>query len=366
MTAIQEIAGTIGRVSGKGIGTNLRLHYPRVLLYSTVSLLLIANTLNIGADLGAMGEALELLFGIRSTPFVVLLAGLCVILEVFLPYKKYVPILRWLVMALFAYVITAFIVEIPWGEALTATLIPQITFTKEFLMMLIAVIGTTISPYLFFWQSAQEVEEIHATPGERPLIHDLLHEESELRKLRVDTILGMALSNIVTFFIILTTAATLHANGVGNIQTAADAAKALEPLAGKFASLLFATGIIGTGLLAIPVLAGSAAYGAAEALHLPTGLDRRALKAKGFYGVITAATVIGLFLNFLGIDPIKALIGVAVINGIVSVPLMALLVHMASNRKVMGPLTIHWGLRWMGWLTTLFVTLASIGYFVSF
>jgi len=366
MAAIQEISARIGRVTGRGIAANIRLHYPSWLLYTVVGLLLAANTLNIGADLGAMGAALELLMGWNPIPFILAVAFACVLLEVFVPYREYVPYLRWLVLALFAYVITALIVDIPWGAALRATLIPSISFSRNYLMMLIAVLGTTISPYLFFWQSSQEVEEILTTPGEHALLRDTPQETRvELRKLRLDTILGMAFSNLISFFIILTTAATLHANGVTNIASAADAAKALEPLAGRFASFFFSAGIIGTGLLAVPVLAGSAAFGVGEALHWKVGLERKALKAKGFYGIITAATLFGLCFTFLGIDPIQALVGAAVINGIASVPLMILLMHMSSNRKVMGNLTNPPLLAILGWLATGLMTLATIAFFAT-
>lgn len=231
--------------------------------------------------------------------------------------------------------------------------------------MLIAVLGTTISPYLFFWQSSQEVEDIKTTPGGHALLRDERHVRHEFRRLRFDTVIGMAFSNLISFFIILTTAVTLHAHGLTDIQSAADAAQALAPLAGKFASVLFAAGIVGTGLLAIPVLAGSAAFGVGEALHWPVGLERKALKAKGFYGIITVATLFGLFLNFFGIDPIKALVAVAVINGIVSLPLMILLMHMGTNRKVMGDLCIPFSLQVLGWIATFVVLVATVGFFLT-
>lgn len=363
MAVIQEISGRIGRVTGKGIAANLRQHYPRWLLYVCVGLLLVANTLNIGADLGAMGEAVQLLIGIPAPVTVIVAALLCTYLAVFLPYRKYVPILQWLVLALFAYVVTAFIVDVPWGEVLRATLLPRFPLTREAFIMLIAILGTTISPYLFFWQSSQEVEEIRAHRFLHALLRFPRDAERELWKLRVDTITGMGFSNIITFFIILTTAVTLNRNGVTNIQTAADAAEALRPLAGPFASFLFSVGIVGTGLLAIPVLAASAAFGVGEAMHWPVGLERKVLKAKGFYGVLAAATFIGLLLNFFGVDPIRALIGAAVVNGIVSIPLMMMLVHVSANNKVMGPLTISWRLQAAGWFTALVVTVASVGYF---
>lgn len=364
MTVIQEVSARIGRVTGKGIAANMRAHYPRAVLYVSVFLLLVANTLNIGADLGAMGAALELLFHVNPVPLVIILAFVCVYLEVFLPYRSYVPILQWLVLVLLAYVLTAFVTAVPWREALLAAFIPSFPLNRQSLTMLIAILGTTISPYLFFWQSAQEVEEIRT----HRFIHALLRfrhgAADELRKLRADTFIGMAFSNLITFFIILTTGATLHLHGVTEIRTAADAAAALQPLAGPFASFLFAAGVVGTGFLAIPVLAGSAAFAVGETLRWPVGLERRALKAKGFYAVIAVATLVGLLLNFFGIDPIRALIAVAVINGIVSVPIMALIMHMSGNRKVMGSLVSSPQLRAVGWLTTLMVAAASLGFFL--
>lgn len=366
MAAIQEIAARIGRVTGKGIAANIRHHYPSWLLYSVVALLLAGNILNIGADLGAMGAAMELLTGMNPIPFILGVSVLCLVLEIFIPYRKYVPILRWFVLALFAYVITAFIVRVPWGAALRATIIPDFSFSKDYVLMLVAVLGTTISPYLFFWQSSQEVEEIHATHGEKALLRNAPRKvKVELKKLRIDTVIGMGFSNLITFFIILTTAVTLHTSRVSSIATAADAARALEPLAGRFAALIFAAGIVGTGLLAIPVLAGSAAYAVAEALKLPVGLDRKAMKAKGFYGILTMATLFGLSLNFLHIDPIHALVAVAVINGIISVPLMMVMMHMSRNRKIMGELTISRGLTILGWITTSLVTIATITFFAT-
>ncbi|MFA6039133.1 MAG: Nramp family divalent metal transporter [Candidatus Peribacteraceae bacterium] len=365
MVVIQEISGRIGRVTGKGIAANLRQYYPRWLLHFSVGLLLMANTINIGADLGAMGEAVELLLGVPSAVTVVFFSLVCVYLAVFLPYKKYVPILQWLVLALFAYVITAFVTDIPWKDVAFYTLIPNLSLNKESLAMIIAILGTTISPYLFFWQSSQEVEEIRAHRFLHALIRFPLNAKQELWKLRVDTVVGMAFSNIIAFFIILTTAATLNASGLTTIETAADAAQALRPLAGSAAAFLFAAGIVGTGLLAVPVLAASAAFGVGEAMRWPVGLERNVHKAKGFYGVLTAATVMGLLLNFFGINPIDALIASAVVNGIVSVPLMAALVHMSSNEKVMGSLVIPKSLRIAGWVTTAVVATAGVGFFLT-
>jgi Mn2+/Fe2+ NRAMP family transporter len=330
-----------------------------------VSLLLVANILNIGADLGAMGAAVEMLFGINPVPIILGIAVGSILLEVFIPYRSYVPLLQILVFALLSYVFTAFIVNVPWQEALKATVIPSFEFSKDSLMMIVAIFGTTISPYLFFWQSSQEVEEMRMKKGERPLKLEPAKAPAILRKLRWDTLGGMAFSNIITFFIILTTGATLHASGTIHIATAADAAKALEPLAGTYASCLFAIGIIGTGLLAIPVLAGSTAFGLGEALRLPVGLERPARRAKGFYTIIGLSSLLGLCMNFFGIDPIQALIAVAVINGVISVPLMAIMVRMSSDSRVMGSLTISRGLQILGWCATGIVGCASIAFFAT-
>ncbi len=360
MVAIQEIAARLGRVTGHGIAGNLRRHYSPWVLRIAVSLLLIANVLNLGADLGAMGAAVQLLIGGPALLYVVLLGFLSLWAEIVLPYSRYVHILKWLTLALFAYVAAAFAIRMPWLAALHATLVPSFTFSRAYIIGFIAVMGTTISPYLFFWQASEEVEEEQRN-GARSLRSAPQTADAELRRINLDTCIGMGFSNIITFFIMLTAAATLHTHGIVNIGTAADAAKALEPFAGKFASLLFTLGIVGTGLLAVPILSGSVAYALGEALQWKVGLELKPTKAKGFYGILSISIILGLLLNFLHIDPIQALFWSAVVNGIIAVPLMALMMNMGSNKKVMGKFTLPLWLRIGGWLTTAVMLVAVIG-----
>ncbi len=365
MTAIQEISARVGRVTGRGIAANLRQHYPRWLLFPVIALLLVANTLNLGADIGAMGAALKLLIGGPAS----LYAGVCAVgsllLEIFLSYNYYARILKWVCLALFAYVGVVFAGKVPWGEALRGTVLPSITFNAEYLTALIAVLGTTISPYLFFWQASAEVEEMKAVRGEKPLKRTPGEAPAQFARIRLDTSLGMGVSNLIAFFIILTAAVTLHTHGQTHIDTAEQAAEALRPVAGRLAFLLFGVGIIGTGLLAIPVLAGSAAYAISEGLRWRAGLDRRPNEAIGFYAVLTAATLLGLGLNFTSMDPIRALFWSAVINGVVAVPVMVVMMLMAANAKVMGEFAIPGGLKFMGWLATAVMALAACGLFAT-
>lgn len=365
MCSVQEISARIGRVSGKGIAGNLR-EYPRWLMYSSIFLLVIANIINLGADIAAMGSAAKLLLGGAAIIYAIALTIASVLLEIFVCYHRYAHVLKWLTMTIFAYVATAFVVHIPWGETLKATFWPHISLSADYLTAVIAVFGTTISPYLFFWQASQEVEEISADRTAHALKQTPKRATAEFWRIRVDTIVGMFFSNIVAFFIILTCAVTLHAHGITSINTAAEAAEALRPVAGQFAFALFAGGIIGTGLLALPVLAGSAAYAVSEAIGWPIGLDKKAARAKGFYGVIAGATLLGLALNFTAIDPIKALFWSAVINGIVAIPILVLMMLMANNPKIMGKkFTIPPILRLLGWITTLVMMAAAIGMFVT-
>ncbi|WP_395748929.1 Nramp family divalent metal transporter [Prosthecobacter sp.] len=363
MTSIQEISARIGRVTGQGIAGNIRRHYSVWLLHPLVILLLIANTINLAADLSAMGAAVKLLIGGPALLYVVVLAGVSVVLQVRIPYSRYAKILRWLCVALFAYVATVFMVKIDWGKAVTGTFIPNLVLDGRSLTMFIAVLGTTISPYLFFWQAAGEVEEVKSKDEVKPLKQAPEQAPKETQRIVWDTYVGMAFSNIVAFFIILTTAATLHQNGKTEIETAAQAAEALRPVAGPLAFFLFAVGIVGTGMLALPVLAGSAAYAVGEALRWPTGLERKAREAKGFYAVIAIATLLGLALNFTPMDPIKALIWTAVINGVTAVPLMVVMMLMTTNRKVMGQFTLSRYLLVTGWLATVLMAAASVGLF---
>jgi NRAMP (natural resistance-associated macrophage protein)-like metal ion transporter len=352
MAAIQEISARIGRVTGDGIAGNIREHYPRWLLLAIVALLLIANIINLGADLGAMAAALQLLLGGPTHLYVVGFAVLCALLEVFSRYENYVRILKWTAISLFAYVATAFAVDVPWRWVVCHTLVPSIIWGRDYLVAIVAVLGTTITPYCFFWQSSEEAEDERINPAAHRLIDAPDEALAEIGRIRIDTYLGMGFSNLISLFIIITTAATLNAHGITDIQTSAQAAEALRPIAGAFTFALFAVGIIGIGLLAVPVLAGSAAYALGEALGWPTGLSRLPRDAKAFYGTIATATLIGVFINFLDIDPIKALFWSAVLNGIVAVPLMAVLMVMASQPRVMGPFILPRPLRAMGWLTT--------------
>jgi len=352
MTAIQEISARIGRVTGEGIAGNIREHYPRWLLLVIVALLLVANIINLGADLGAMGAALKLLLGGSAQFYVVGFAVVCALLEVFSRYEEYVRILKWTAVSLFAYVATALAVDVPWGKVVINTLVPTLIWRTDYLVAIVAVLGTTITPYCFFWQSSEEAEDERIDPTARRLIDDPAEAPAQIRRIRIDTYLGMGFSNLISLFIIITAAATLNAQGVTDIQTSAQAAEALRPIAGVFTFAVFAAGIIGIGLLAVPVLAGSAAYALGEALGWPTGLSRLPRDAKAFYGTIAVATLIGILINFVHLDPIKALFWSAVINGVAAVPLMVVIMVMSRQPRVMGSFIVPRPLWAMGWLTT--------------
>jgi NRAMP (natural resistance-associated macrophage protein)-like metal ion transporter len=352
MAAIQEISARIGRVTGLGIAGNIRAHYPRWVASVIVSLLLIANILNLGADLGAMGDALVLLIGGSSHVYVIGFAIGCVLLEVWSRYHNYVAILKWVAVTLLAYVATALAVQVPWREVAWNTFVPNFSLQTDYVVAIVAVLGTTITPYCFFWQSSEEAEDERIDPNAHTLIEAPDEARSQIARMRVDTYVGMGYSNLISWFIIVTTAATLHAHGVVNITTSAQAAEALRPIAGPFTFYVFGAGIIGIGLLAIPVLAGSSAYALGEALGWTTGLGREPLDAKAFYGAIAAATLIGIGINFVGIDPIKALFWCAVINGVVAVPLMLVMMIMAMQPRVMGRFVLPRPLQAMGWLCT--------------
>jgi NRAMP (natural resistance-associated macrophage protein)-like metal ion transporter len=352
MVAIQEISARIGRVTGDGIAGNIREHYPRWLLQVIVALLLAANIINLGADLGAMGDALGLLLGGPIKLYVIAFAVGCALLEVFVRYERYVSIMKWSALSLLAYVATALAVHIPWGKVAYYTLVPGLIWSKDYLVAVVAVLGTTITPYCFFWQSSEEAEDERIDPAAHPLLDAPGEAKAAIGRIRIDTYIGMGFSNLVSLFIIITTAATLNAHGITNIQTSAQAAEALRPIAGEFAFAVFAAGIIGIGLLAVPVLAGSAAYALGEAFSWPTGLSRLPRDAKAFYGTIAAATLIGIFINVVDIDPIKALFWSAVLNGVVAVPLMAVIMIMARQPRVMGAFVVPRPLSVMGWLST--------------
>jgi NRAMP (natural resistance-associated macrophage protein)-like metal ion transporter len=365
MVAIQQISAQIGRTTGRGIAGNIRLHYSNWLLHSIVALLFVANTINIGADLGVMGEAFQLLIGGPALLYIVMFGLLCVVLQVFIEYDRYLFVLKWLTLALFAYFGVLMVVKIPWSEALRGLLIPTFAPDAGFWTTMVAVLGTTISPYLFFWQASQEVEDIKAVAERKPLVKKPRQGAEAMRRIRLDTYLGMAYSNLIAVAIIITTAATLHASGVTRIDSSSQAAEALRPIAGSFAFALFTLGIIGTGLLAVPVLAGSAAYAVAEARRWHSGLWRKPKDAPFFYVTLSLATLIGVALNFSPINPIRALYWSAVINGVVAVPVMIIMMHMSRNPKVMGKFRVADGLRAAGWLSTIVMFLASLGMLVT-
>jgi NRAMP (natural resistance-associated macrophage protein)-like metal ion transporter len=361
MIAIQLVSALIGRVTGKGLAANVMEVAPRWLVLALVALLVAANTFNIAADIAAMAEALSLVIGGLNHEHALIFAAASTLLQVFVPYRRYSPILKFLTLALFAYVATAFTVKIPWGTALLATIWPKVHINADYFLMVVAMLGTTISPYLFFWQASQEVEEMHQGKVHRPL-RELTHGggSPELDRIKIDTTVGMIFSNAIAFFIILTTASVLNAHGITNINSATQAAEALRPLAGNATFALFALGIIGTGLLAIPVLAGSAAYGVSEVFGWPATLEAKAPDAVGFYSIIAAATVIGFALGFTGIDAIHMLVWSAVLNGIVAVPIMAMMMVIVSNERLMGRFKARTWLIALGWLGTAIMAVAVI------
>lgn len=365
MAGIQEISALLGRVTGHGIAGNIRLHYSRGLLYPVIFLLLVANTINLAADLTAMGAAVKLLIGGPDHLYVLLLAGTSVFLQVRLSYERYANLLKWLTLALFAYVATAFAARVDWPLVLKGAVTPSIPLDSNGLLMLIAILGTTISPYLFFWQASGEVEELRIHREEKPLKKSPGQAPRQMRRIMWDTYLGMGVSNLIAFFIIMTAAATLNAQGKTDIQSAEQAAEALRPVAGPLAFVLFAIGIIGTGMLALPVLAGSAAYAIGEAMHWKVGLDRKAGEAKGFYAVIAVASLGGAFLTFTHLDPIKALFWTSVINGIIAGPLMIVMLMMTTNPNIMGEFCISARLRVTGWVGTALMTSATLGLVLS-
>ena len=365
MVGIQVVSAKIGRVTGHGLATNIRRHYPAWLLYGIVGLLVVANTINIAADVAAMGDALKLLVGGPAHLYAVGFGAISLLLQIFIPYNRYVNILKWLTLGLLAYVGTIFVVEIPWSQVAEKTLLPHLTWTPEVITTIVAVFGTTISPYLFFWQASQEVEEQLATPGAKPLKDAPDQASANFRRIKADTIIGMGFSNIVAFFIMLTTAVTLNLHGATDIQTSAQAASALRPIAGEFAFLLFSAGIIGTGLLALPVLAGSAAYAMAGAFRWKNSLQSKPATAKQFYGVIAVSTMLGVGLCFAPIDPIKALYWSAVINGVISVPIMAIMMLIVARTDIMGQFVASFRLKVVGWICTGVMTLAVATMFWS-
>jgi Mn2+/Fe2+ NRAMP family transporter len=366
MVVIQVISAWIGRTTGHGIAGNLRTFYPNWVLQVIVVLLFVANTLNIGADLGAMAEASRLLLPTPKTWVYVLFFGVvCTGGQIFLKHTRYVSVLKWMTLSLFAYFATVCVVHVPWGEFWLGLLRPRLKADKNFWLMVVAILGTTISPYLFFWQASQEVEDTKARPVEQPLLKKPGQGTAALARIKIDTIAGMAISNLVALAIMVTAAATLHRHGVGALGSAAQAAEALRPLAGNAAFALFALGIVGTGLLAVPVLAGSAAYALGEARRWPVGLARQPLQAKAFYATIAAATLLGALANVVALNPVKALVWVAVINGIVAVPVMALLMLMSTRHDVLGKFCISRAWVAIGWIATFVMGISAVS-FIAF
>ncbi len=364
MVAIQQIAAEIGRVTGAGIARNLRRHYPRPLLWAMVGLLLIANIVNLGADLSAMGAALTLLIGGNGALYTLLFGILCIVLEVGLSYPRYSAILKWSTLSLLTYFAVVAVANVPWMRALRALVVPEIQFNAAYATAFVAILGTTISPYLFFWQAGQEIEEQHRRHA-KPLCLTAATAGPELRRIRIDTLTGMAFSTIISLAIVFATAATLHANGVRDIATSSQAAEALRPIAGQFAFAMFAIGIIGTGLLAVPVLAGSAAYAVTEMAGIAGSLDAKPLSARLFYGTIAATTLAGAALNGVGIDPARALYWAAVVNGILAGPLMVVMMLIVRNPRAMGRLTVSREQTIFGWAATI-VMIAASALFLGF
>jgi len=364
MAAVQLMCARLGMVSGRGLAGVVRIHYSRWVLWGACSLLIVANIFNIGADLGGMAEATEMMTGIKSYYLTPAFAGMIVCLLFFSSYRQIARIFKWLTLVLFAYVITAFLAQPDWAAVLKATLVPRVEWSSAFLATFVGILGTTISPYLFFWQASQEVEDERAH-GRSTIEEREGATDNELRIARRDVFIGMFFSNLVMYFIILTTAATLHASGQTNIETAQDAAEALRPLAGNGAYLLFTLGIIGTGLLAVPVLAGSAAYAVAEAKNWRGTLEDRPRLAPGFYAVVAIAMLLGLALDFVGFNAVKMLFYSAVLNGVLAPPLVVLVVLLTSNPKIMGNRVSSRPLRYLGWATAAIMTFAALGMFAT-
>jgi Mn2+/Fe2+ NRAMP family transporter len=361
MAAIQSMCGRIGRVTGKGLAANIKTAFPPIVLKIVVLLLLLANTLNIAADIAAMGEVAELVSSLNRHVATLLFVVATLLLQIFVPYHRYVRFLKWLTLSLLAYAAVLFTVHVPWGEVLLRTVWPKLTLNADAATVVVGIFGTTISPYLFFWQASEEVEDMK---GEPSLLEDGAASGTELRRVGWDTWSGMFYSDLTAFFIILATAVTLHVAGVTDIETAAQAASALRPLAGDFAFLLFALGILGVGLIGVPVLAGSAGYALSEAMGWKWGLERRATDARGFYGVIAVSVLAGLIIQYLPINPMKALFWSAVINGIVAVPLMAVIILLVSKRSVMGAFTSSRAIIIIGWIATAVMGAAAIRMFI--
>ncbi len=362
MGVIQEMCARIGLTTGVGLATNIKRHFSKKILYFSTVLLLFANVFNIGADLGAMAKGTQLIFPYISFTFLIFIfAILSLGLQIFIPYKKYSKYLKYLALVLFAYVFSAFSVQINWGDVLKHLIIPTLSFSRDEIILICAAFGTTISPYLFFWQTSQEVEEQILKGEKTEESRRALNTEGDIHKMRIDVWSGMFLSNLIMFFIIATCAATLFSGGIINIGTAADAALALRPFAGNFAFILFAVGIVGVGLLAIPILAGSASYAMSEAFNWKMGLYRKLKQASSFYGVIIVAMILGIILNFIGLDPIKTLIYSAVFNGIISPVILYFIVKISGNEEIMGNFKNKKITNVIGWFAVYLLFVVSIG-----
>ncbi len=379
MIAVQEISARIGIVNGKGIAGVVKDHYPRVVLLIVVILILIANVINLGTDLGAMAAATQLLVPLPYLLLTAVFAVVTVMIQVFVPYRTYRAYLKWLSVSLFAYVLTGFIISGNWAEILRATFIPRISFSFQYLMILTGVLGTTISPYMFFWQASQEVEEEIEKGDVCPITEENPEEcppkpvvlETDIKTMEIDTWAGMIFSQIATWFIIVTAAGTLHRAGITDVNSAAEAARALEPLvrtfphSGTIAKTIFAVGIIGLGLIAVPIFAGAASYALAETFGWTEGLGKRPQEAPCFYGVLILATIIGMMINFAGINPIKALVYTAVINGVVAVPLIYIILRIGNNPEIMGRYTSGFWTNLIGWITFAAMGIAAASMIVA-
>ena len=364
MAAIQSMCARIGRVTGKGLAANIKSAFPPSILRGVVALLIVANILNIGSDVAAMGEVAELVTGINRHVMTILFVTATLLLQVFVPYHRYVAFLKWLTLSLLAYAAVLFTVHVPWAEVGLRTIWPKLSFNSDAAAVVTGVFGTTISPYLFFWQASEEVEDMERRWGGVALVKDRPNADKELRRIRWDTWSGMFYSNVTAYFIILATAMTLNVAGVTQINTAAEAASALKPLAGDFAFLLFALGILGVGLIGVPVLAGSGAYALSEAMEWREGLELKPTDARGFYGVIAVSVLAGMMIQYSPVSPMRALFWSAVINGVVAVPLMAVVVVLASSKAVMGDFTAPRSIIILGWIATVIMGMAAIGMFV--
>ena len=363
MAAAQMISARIGRVTGRGLAGVLRRNYPPALMRVIICLLLLANVINLGADLGAMADAVTLLAPAPRWLLVLGFGAFCIWLQVFVDYARYVRVLKWLTLSLLAYFATVMVVDVDWRRLALDLVLPTIKFDKDYLTTIVAVLGTTISPYLFFWQASEEAEDITLFARRTDLLDAPEQGPKALERIELDTLFGMGFSNLVALAIIVTTAATLHAAGISNVETSAQAAEALRPLAGSFAFTLFTLGIVGTGLLAVPVLGGSAAFALGEAFDWTIGLSRKPWEAKAFYGALAAATLVGMALTFAPISPMSALFWSAVLNGVIAVPLMVVIMIMGADSAIMGAFAIRGRLRVMGWISTAVMAAASIGMF---